>query len=126
MERKITITASDGRVFTGTKYKALEDEINVYELELSQKKLEAAERKRKEDEKRKELARYKEKKLKEINEVFKSLDDMIKEYEEKTGMKLYYSKNYCGGDYSIKETTNTIDMAWDNLLEDIIKAVRKA
>jgi hypothetical protein len=126
MERKITITASDGRVFTGTNYKALEDEINVYELELSQKKLEAAEIKRNKEEKQKELAQYKEKKLKELNDLTKTYSDIITEYEKKTGNKLYYSWDYEQQRYVIKETANTIDMAWDNLLEDILKVVRKA
>lgn len=121
----ITITASDGKEFKGTDYQTLVKQVVAYESDLKIKaERDAAERKVRE-EKTKQLTQYKAKKLKEINELAITLSKMVKEYEEKSKMKLYYSFDCFNRDFEVKETTNTLDMEWDDLVDNIINAVRK-
>jgi lipid II:glycine glycyltransferase (peptidoglycan interpeptide bridge formation enzyme) len=104
MINKITITASDGKVITGTldNYATLVSELNAYEADLKLKKEKAeAEWKRMEEERTKALA--KEKKLTElkqkINVRSKELDGLLDEYEKVSGKKYYYY--YTGNEYSL-------------------------
>ena len=121
--RLITIKADDGRLFSGNDYEALENEVNAYEADLIlQKQKEEAEKKAKE-EKEKKLAQHRSTKLKEINELLQKSKDKIDEYEKETGNKLIYSVNYCDGKISVKEVRNTLDMAWDNVIDEVFKAM---
>ena len=116
---KITITASDGRTFTGTDFKTLEEECYCYEAELkSKKQKEEAERKEKE-EKRKTLLQYRNTKLKEINEDLTKVVEKIRVYEKETGYKIIYSYDYSNGNTVAKDTpNNSIDLAWYSFADD--------
>lgn len=125
MSRLITIKANNGKVFTGTNYIDLENEVNEYEanLKLQQEKAEA-ERKAKE-EKQNELAEYRKVKLKEINDDFSKAVAKIKEYEKETGYKVIYNMDYTNGNTMVTDAKNSIDFAWDNILVDVFKMMYK-
>ena len=101
-----------------------EDEANAYEADLKLKKeKEEAERKAAE-EKKKKLTQYRETKLKEINEAIKKAETLILDYEKETGSHLIYYKNYCGGDTVVSEVRDSIDFAWDNVVDELLKCFR--
>lgn len=122
MNNKITITATDGRVFTGTinNYANLVSELNAYEANLKLKKQQEDDERKAKEEKMKKLAQYRETRLlKEINEVLHKAEVLINNYERETGNKLIYEVNYHTCNISAKETKNPMDY----VVEEILKAI---
>lgn len=121
----VKIYAYDGKEFSGKSYELLAKECTEYEETLRLKKQrEEAERKDKE-EKEKKLAQYRKVKIKEINDLLQRAVDTINEYEGKTGNKIIYDVVNCidGSLVSVKETRNTLDFAWDNVIDEVFKAM---
>ena len=114
------IYSDDGKVFNSI------DECNAYESDLAlRKQKEEAERKAKED-KQKKLSQYRNTKLKEINEDLSNVVGKIREYENKTGYKIIYGFDYSNGNTIAQDTpNNSIDFAWDNIIDDIFNGIHK-
>lgn len=111
------IYSDDGKLFNTV------EECNIYEVDLILQKAKKEAEKKEKEEKEKKLAQYKSEKLKEINELLQKSKDKIDEYEKETGNKLIYDVNYCDGRISVKETRNTLDFAWDNVIDEVFKAM---
>jgi len=114
------IYSDDGRVFPSVA------ECNAYESELKLKKLkEETERKTREEE-QKNLAQYREVKLKEINDDLSVVVDKIRKYEKETGYKIIYGFDYPSQKTVVKDTlNNSIDFAWSTVYGDLISILRK-
>lgn len=83
----ITIKASDGKLFNGTVYEDLVNEVNAYEAELKQKEFEKQERLRKLEEERKTKQEAKEKDMKWITDCVDLVNQAIEKYKEDIGEK---------------------------------------
>lgn len=129
---KITIEANDGTKFNGTVYEDLIKEVNAYESELALKKAKEEEERKAKEEKERKLSQYRITKLKEINEALQKANeelhkanDMVDEYETKTGNKLLYSTAITTGDITIKEVNNTLDFAFNDFYDDFLTLFSK-
>lgn len=86
----ITIKASDGTEFYGTNYEELVNELNKYETELKQKKLEKQERLNKLENERKAKEAVKEYRYNQVLDKLESLNKVVEAYEKETGSKLKF------------------------------------
>jgi hypothetical protein len=111
------IYSDDGKLFNTV------EECNIYETDLILQKAKKEAEKKEKEEKEKKLAQYKSEKLKAINKLLQNAVDEIVDYENATGNKLIYDVNYCDGRISVKETRNTLDFAWDNVIDEVFKAM---
>lgn len=124
MERTISISANDGRVFKGTDYTALINEINAYESDLKLKKEKEETARKAKEEYQKQVTQDKAKRLNQVNEVISYLGDLIEKFEKDYGTKLYLTREYPSKDLVVKETKNSIDFAWDSW-DQVIKDIEK-
>ena len=101
------------------------EECEAYETELALKKQQKeAERKAKEEQEKK-LKQYRSTRLKEINEDISKVMDKIRAYEKDTGYKVIYGFDYSTGKTVVQDTRNSIDFAWDNIIDDIFRVIHK-
>lgn len=114
------IYSDDGKVFSSV------EECKAYETELVMKKQqEEAEQKAKEEQEKK-LKQYRSTRLKEINEDISRIAKKIKDYENETGYKIVYGYDFPSQKTIVKDTlNNSIDFAWENLIDDIFRAIHK-
>jgi DNA gyrase/topoisomerase IV subunit A len=118
----IKIYANDGKEFLGTNYNDLVKERNAYESDLALQKQKAEVERKAREEKEKKLAQYRNTKLQEINEDLSKVADKIKDYEKATGCKIIIEYD-CTGKMITEDTLNTLDFAWDNLLDDLVRHI---
>jgi phosphoribulokinase len=92
MNNKITITASDGKVLTGTldNYAALVKEVNAYEANLKLKKQKEQEERAKAVAAQKAKEEAKEYRYNQVLDKLESLNKVVESYEKETGEKLEY------------------------------------
>lgn len=123
---EITIKASDGKIYKGSTeaYGKLLSEVKVYEEELKVKREKEEAARKEKEEKQKKIALLREAKLKEINEIFNKAKTMIADYEKETGSKLVYGYDCVNGDMTVREVKNSLDFAWDNIVDDIFKSIK--
>lgn len=121
----IKIYANDGKEFKGGNYNILVNQLNAYESDQKLKKEKEESERKTREEKQKKLEIYRSAKLKEINEDISNVIDKIRNYEEETGYKIIYGLDYSTSKAVVKDTIGSIDDAWDNILDDIFKAIRK-
>lgn len=122
----IKIYADDGREFSGTKYEALVKERNAYEADQKLKKEKEETERKAREEKRVQLTQYRAKYLKEIDEATQKLHDLIDTYEKLSGRKFVYTYDFEKKKYVASDAKNSIDFAYDDLIDGIIKAIRYA
>jgi hypothetical protein len=111
------IYSDDGKLFNTV------EECNIYETDLILQKAKKEAEKKEKEEKQKQLELYNKVKIKEINELLQQVLDTINEYEKRTCNKLIYDIDCFDGRLSVKETRNTLDFAWDNVIDEVFKAM---
>lgn len=94
---KITIEASDGKVFKGASYSDLEKEVNAYETDLKLKKQAELERQKKAEEEKKAKECSRQKSLKVIEEKLQELEKLKAEHEKIHNERLKYVYRIYGG-----------------------------
>lgn len=120
---KITITASDGKEFKGENYELLAREVNAYETELTLRKQQEHEKQKKIEEERKRLEETEKRLLKELNDDYIALAKKVEEFEETTGKKLVYTYNHGTDKYTLKPVRNTLDFAYDNGFQRLLRVL---
>ncbi len=119
MNNKITITAFDGKTFSGNlgDIDSLKKEVNAYEANLKLKK-EKEEAARKEKEKQEEeFKKTKESKLKELNDLYSKFTTLSNEYMDLTNEYLYFS--YIGNN-KYELISNNYTRQADDLITEIM------
>lgn len=120
----ITIKASDGRLFSGADFKALEAEVNAHESDLKLKKQKEDAELKKAEETKKKMQQYRSTKLNQINNILHNANDMIVDYEKETGRKVVYAYNHASKDFVVRDTVNTSDFACYDIANEILKTIK--
>ena len=104
MERIFVTNAFDGKIFEGTNPKALEEEVNAYEIDLKLKLAKEESDKKAKEEQKTEL-------VNKIKQRSKELDLLFTEYEKLTGKHyVYYSADY--NDVNLPRLINGFINGW--------------
>lgn len=128
MSNEISIKTSDGKYLKGTidNYAALVNELNAYEADLKLKKEKAEAERKAREEKQIQLTQYRAKYLKEIDEATQKLQELINTYEKLSGRKFVYTYDYDQKKYVASDTRNSVDFAYDDLIDGLIRAIKHA